>query len=146
MRYCPICKGAYPDAVTECPRDRVPLVDELPFQAVPADGTIWVEIANVGTEDEAELLRGFLENEGIPAQIENLKFHMEPVNFGTLGEIRVYVKAEDEARALDLLAQREIEYERLDDDDDTLVTDDGPAKIDETQPATTDETEPAKSK
>ena len=29
------------------------------------DGTTWVEIASVGTEDEANLLRGFLEAEGI---------------------------------------------------------------------------------
>jgi formate dehydrogenase assembly factor FdhD len=105
--------------------------DELPYQTVNAGDTVWVEIASSGSEDEAELLRGFLENEGIPAQIENVKFHMEPVNFGTMGDIRVYVRKEDEARAMELLRKREQEYEQLDDDDDTLVTDDGPAEIDE---------------
>ena len=99
---------------------------------VPAENTTWVEIASTGTEDEAKLLQGFLEAEGIPAQIENVKFNMEPINFGTMGDIRVYVNAEDEVRAQELLRERERAYDRLDDDDDTLVTDEGPAQIDET--------------
>ena len=98
---------------------------------VPAeDGATWVEIASAGTEDEANLIRGFLEAEGIRAQVENVKFSMEPVNFGTMGDIRVYVGAEDERRAQELLRERERQYERLDDDDETLVTDEGPALID----------------
>jgi hypothetical protein len=100
---------------------------------VPAEnGTTWVEIASSGTEDEAQLIKGFLEAEGIGAQIENVKFSMEPINFGTMGDIRVYVGSEDEARAQELLRSRNQEYERLDDDDETLVTDEGPADIDET--------------
>lgn len=93
------------------------------------DGTTWVEIASTGTEDEATLLRGFLEAEGIPAQIENVKFGMEPINFGTMGDIRVYVSSEDEARAQELLRSRNREYDKLDDDGETLVTDDGEATI-----------------
>ena len=97
---------------------------------VPAeDGTTWVEITSTGTADEANLIKGFLEAEGVPAQVETLKFSMEPVNFGMMGEIRVYVGAEDESRAQELLRGREQEYERLDDDEETLVTDDGPASI-----------------
>jgi hypothetical protein len=104
------------------------------------DGTTLIEIASVGTEDEANLLRGFLEAEGIPAQIEDLKFHMEPINFGTMGEIRIYVAADDEPRAMQLLREREREYETLiDDDDDTLVTDDGVAEIDENAQAESDD-------
>lgn len=95
------------------------------------DGTTWVEIASCGTEDEAQLLEGFLEAEGIDAQIENVKFNMEPINFGAMGDIRVYVGSDDEAKALELLKQRNLEYERLDDDDETLVTDEGPAIVDE---------------
>jgi hypothetical protein len=102
------------------------------------DGTTWVEIASTGTEDEARLLQGFLEAEGIPAQIENVKFNMEPINFGKMGEIRIYVDAVDEQRALELLRRREAEYERLDDDDDTLVTDEGVASIDENAQAEDD--------
>lgn len=107
---------------------------------VPAeDGTTWVEIASTGTEDEAQLLKGFLEAEGIPAQVESLKFDQAPINFGNMGDIRVYVASEDEARAQELLRKREQEYEGLDDDDETLVTDEGPAVIDETAPVEGDD-------
>src|SRR5512134_1261648 len=103
---------------------------------VPAeDGTTWVEITSTGSEDEAKLVQGFLEAEGIPAQIENVKFSMEPVTFGMMGEIRVYVGAEDEQRAQELLRSRERQAETLDDDEETLVTDEGPALIDETAQA-----------
>jgi len=111
---------------------------ELPYQSVKADdGTTWVEITSVGTDDEARLLQGFLEAEGIPAQIENVKFSMEPINFGTMGDIRIYVAAEDEQRAMQLLRERNAEYDKLDDDGETLVTDEGPADVDENS-----ETEP----
>jgi hypothetical protein len=103
------------------------------------DGTTWVEIASCGTEDEAQLLEGFLEAEGIDAQIENVKFNMEPINFGAMGDIRVYVGSDDEAKALDLLRQRNLEYERLDDDEETLVTDEGPAIVDENAGTETDD-------
>ncbi|HEV2721457.1 MAG TPA: DUF2007 domain-containing protein [Thermoanaerobaculia bacterium] len=131
MPYCPTCKTEYVEGKTECTDCGAQLVAELPFQAVPAEGTTWVEIASSGTPDEAKLMQGFLEAEGIPAQIENVRFNQEPVNFGAMGEIRIYVAAEDEQRALDLLEQREVEYDKLADDDDTIVTDEGVAEIDE---------------
>lgn len=131
MPYCPTCKHEYAAGTAECPNCKAKLVDELPFQAVPGEGTTWVEIASVGTADEANLIRGFLEAEGIPAEIENVKFNVEPVNFGMMGDIRIYVGAEDEQRALGLLRQREAEYDKLDDDADTIVTDEGVAEIDE---------------
>jgi putative signal transducing protein len=131
MPYCPKCKKAFAAGTKECPEHRAALVDELPFQAVPGDTTTWVEIASAGTEDEARLLQGFLDAEGIPAQVENVKFSMEPINFGKMGDIRIYVGAENEERAQQLLRERERQYEQLDDDEDTLVTDEGPAEIDE---------------
>lgn len=96
------------------------------------DGTTWIEIASTGTADEAALLCGFLDAAGIPAQSENVKFQMEPINFGTMGDIRVYVPSEHEARAQQLLRDREQQYERLNDDEETLITDEGPAVVDET--------------
>ncbi|MFL6247989.1 MAG: putative signal transducing protein [Thermoanaerobaculia bacterium] len=99
------------------------------------DGTTWVEIASTGTEDEAALLCGFLDAAGIPAQSENVKFKMEPINFGAMGEIRVYVPSEHEERAQQLLRERDREYEQLDDDEETLITDEGPAVVDESTEA-----------
>jgi len=119
--------------------------EELPYQTVESDGgTTWVEITSVGTDDEAKLLAGFLEAEGVPAQIENVKFSMEPINFGAMGDIRIYVSTTNEARAMELLRERQSEYEKLDDDEETLVTDEGPADIDENAETEPDgETEPA---
>lgn len=113
--------------------------DETVNTITAEDGTTLVEIASVGTEDEAKLLQGFLEAEGIPAQIEDVKFHMEPINFGAMGEIRVFVTADDEPRAQQLLRDRQREYEQLDDDEETLVTDEGVASIDEQAQAESDD-------
>lgn len=100
---------------------------------IPVEGgtTSWVEIASTGTEDEATLLSGFLVNSGIPAQIENVKFSAEPINFGTMGDIRVYVPSEHEQRAIELLRSRDRQAEQLVDDEETLVTDEGQAIVDE---------------
>lgn len=67
----------------------------------------WEIVETVGTDEEASLIAGFLEAEGIPATVESLLFHQEPVNFGTLGEVRVRVRKEDLKRALSLLEERE---------------------------------------
>ena len=103
------------------------------------DGTTWVEIASCGTADEAKLLAGFLDAEGIAAQVENVKFDEMPINFGAMGDIRVYVASDEETRALELLQKRDREYRQLDDDEETLVTDDGPALVDENAQAENDD-------
>jgi hypothetical protein len=117
-------------------------MSEIPddVNTVPTDGEeTWVEIASTGTEDEARLLEGFLEAQGIPAQVENVKFSMEPINFGTMGDIRIYVGSNDEAQALELLRSRERESTKLDDDGETVVTDDGAATIDDNAQAVNDD-------
>ncbi len=107
---------------------------------VPAeDGGTWVEIASTGSEDEATLLSGFLEAEGISAQVEDVKFKEAPINFGTMGDIRVYVRSEDEQRVQELLRSRNTQAEQLNDDEETLVTDDGPTLIDENAQAESDD-------
>jgi hypothetical protein len=112
--------------------EKKPPVPDQSYQTVLGeDGTTWVEIASSGTADEASIIKGFLEAEGIPAQIENVKFSMEPINFGTMGDIRIYVSSEDEARAQQLMRQRNADFDRLEDDADTVVTDEGTAEITE---------------
>lgn len=130
MAYCPTCKQSFASDVTSCPTDRIDLVTELPYQTIEGDGRTWVEIASTGGSDEATVLQGFLANEGLDCQIESLRFSMEPINFGTMGEVRVYVPAEQEQKALDLLRSREAQYDQLA-DDDSVVTDEGVARIDE---------------
>lgn len=103
------------------------------------DGTTWVEIASTGNEDEATLLKGFLDAQGIAAQVENVKFTMEPINFGTLGDIRIYVESANEEKALEILRSRELQSQQLDDDGSMVMTDDGPAEIDENARAENDD-------
>ena len=96
------------------------------------DGRTWVEITTAPNSDEAQLIQGFLEAEGVDAQIEHAEANILPATFGKLGDVRVYVPAKDEKRALDaavVVVQRE--WEKLKDDDETLVTDDGVAAVDE---------------
>jgi hypothetical protein len=130
MRYCPTCKQAFGSDVKECPKHRTPLVDELPFQTIEGDDRTWVEITTASTIDEARIIQGFLEAEGLDCQIESLKFSMEPINFGSMGEIRVYVPADQEEKANALLQSRERQYDRIG-DEESVVTDEGVATIDE---------------
>jgi agmatine/peptidylarginine deiminase len=97
-------------------------------QTIEGPNSTWVEIATTPTEEEARLLQGFLEAEGIPCQVESLRFDQAPVNFGKLGEIRIYVSAENEEAAQQLLASRDAQYENLP-TDESVVTDEGPATI-----------------
>ena len=70
----------------------------------------WESVRVVGTEEEAALLAGFLEESDIPCEVESLLFHQEPVNFGRLGEVRVKVPAERLAEAEALLAERDAAF------------------------------------
>ena len=112
------------------------MADESPVRTIQTeDGTTLVEIASASNSDEAELICGFLENEGIAAHVEHADARsILPTNLGQLGDVRVFVAQEDEQRALALLKQREDEYEQLDDEGETVVTDEGPAEIDENAP------------
>jgi len=100
-------------------------------QRVEGDNVTWIEIASCGSIDEANILRGFLEAEGLAAQIENVQADILPANFGKLGDIRVYVASQDEAKAQELMQQRSRDYDKLDDDGENLVTDDGAADIED---------------
>lgn len=63
----------------------------------------WEIVETFGTEEEAAVVAGFLEAEGIPTAIESQLFHQEPVSFGMLGQVHVRVRAEDLAQARELL-------------------------------------------
>jgi hypothetical protein len=67
----------------------------------------WVIVRTVGTDEEAELIAGYLRSCEVPAEVESLLFHQEPVTFGRLGEVRVRVPAERRAEAERLLAERD---------------------------------------
>jgi hypothetical protein len=108
------------------------MAEDSPYQTIQSeDGTTWVEITTAPNSDEAQLIQGFLEAEGIDAHIEHAEANILPTTFGKLGDVRVYVPVDDEKRALELIRDRQREWEKLGDDDETLVTDDGVADVDE---------------
>ncbi len=71
------------------------------------DDSPWVVVCTVGTDEEAAVIEGFLRAQDVPAQVESLLFHQEPVTFGRLGEVRVRVPADRAGEAERLLAERE---------------------------------------
>lgn len=67
----------------------------------------WEIVETVGTEEEASLVAGYLETEGIRSQVESLLFHQEPATFGKLSEVRILVHSDDLERARQLIEARE---------------------------------------
>lgn len=53
----------------------------------------WAQVYQTGDEIEAQLIRGNLESEGIPAQVFSQKDHAFSVGFGDLSPVRVLVPA-----------------------------------------------------
>ena len=67
-----------------------------------------LEIAcTVLQEENAYILRGFLENEGIPCQLENVAFHAEPIPVAGLTKVRLWTKKSDAEKARQLIAAHE---------------------------------------
>lgn len=69
---------------------------------------LWEVVSTVGTDEEANIVAGYLRANEVSAQVESLRFHQEPVNFGGLGEVRVRVPMEQREEALRLLSDREV--------------------------------------
>jgi Putative prokaryotic signal transducing protein len=78
----------------------------------------WETAKIVGTEEEAALVAGFLNNNGIEAQVESLHASEFPTDFGHLGEVHVMVHTEQLAEAQQLLAESDAAAEADDEDED----------------------------
>lgn len=76
----------------------------------------WTQLMEFSSEVEAEIVHGALENAGIPCEIENLKFHAEPVNFGPMSRVKVHVPADRLEEARKVL--EDLEAEAPEDTDD----------------------------
>lgn len=60
-------------------------------EAEPGGDSAWVRLAELSSEAEAQLIQGYLESAGVPCQIESLAFRAEPVTFGPLARVRLWV-------------------------------------------------------
>jgi hypothetical protein len=63
----------------------------------------WGTVKVVESNEEAILVAGYLNSNGIPAEVESLHVEELPVNLGGLGEVRVRVPADRLAEAQALL-------------------------------------------
>lgn len=67
----------------------------------------WEIVKIVGTEEEANIVVGFLEESGIEAEAESLAASEFPIDFGELAQVRIRVPAGQAEEAMTLLNQRE---------------------------------------
>ncbi len=73
----------------------------------PGNAEEWGTAKVVETNEEAVLIAGFLQSNGIPAEVESLHASELPVDVGALGEVRVRVPREHLDEALAVLALQE---------------------------------------
>ena len=66
-----------------------------------------VILCTVLNEAKAHIMRGFLESEGIPCQLENISFHAEPAPVADLMKVRLWTLKEDAEQARILLQELE---------------------------------------
>lgn len=67
----------------------------------------WVIVKVVGSEEEASVVLGFLENCGIDAEVESLYASEFPTEVGDLSEVRIRVPSHRAEEAKALLNSRE---------------------------------------
>lgn len=103
MAFCPKCKGEFREGIALCKECNVALVESLENEE---DEIEELDVAcNVIEEENAYIIRGFLESEGIPCQIENVTFHAAPG--GALTKVRLWTKKEDLEKARRLIDEHE---------------------------------------
>ncbi len=76
------------------------------------DSQDWVEVTAVGDDEEAEIIAGLLESEGIPCEIEGSPASPWPENLGAMGTSRVMVPPDRLKEARALIAEREKDAQR----------------------------------
>ena len=103
MLICPECEEKYSDTITTCLDCHVDLVTSL-NEAKFFELSIVCTILN---EYNAYIIKGFLENENIPCQLENVSFHAGPAPVADLMKVRLWSKKQDVKRARKLLAELE---------------------------------------
>jgi hypothetical protein len=74
------------------------------------DEEAWVEVAGVGRDEEALLIAGLLQSEGIPAEVEGPSVTPFPEDLGAFGVSRVMVPPDRAVEAREILARRAREF------------------------------------
>lgn len=78
-----------------------------------AEAIQWAVAIENSVEEEAYLIKGFLENNGISCVLETVKFHEMPVNFGQMSKLRLMVPQDRLSEAQALIQGRKSQVECL---------------------------------
>jgi hypothetical protein len=103
MIFCPECEKEFSDTTPTCHNCNVELVSSLKEDEFPELAVI----CTILNEATAYIIRGFLENENIPCQLENMSFHAGPAPVADLMKVRLWARKEDVERARKLLDERQ---------------------------------------
>jgi hypothetical protein len=90
----------------------------------------WTAVEGAANPSEAALIAGFLQNQDIPARVVDRSFHQTPTTDDDLSPIAVAVPSARLLEAQQALAKREKEFASEPEGSDSVITDDGPARID----------------
>ena len=103
MMFCPECEEEFSYTTLTCCDCNVALVSSLKEEELPELAVI----CTILNETTAYIIRGFLENENIPCQLENISFHAGPAPVADLMKVRLWAREEDVGRARKLLEERQ---------------------------------------
>jgi len=129
MKHCPKCHAEYEDRVRVCADCRIGLAPGTAPDE-PENGG-WSVVTTLGSDEEATLLAGFLEGNGIEVTVESISSHAIAETVGELANIRILVPAGKKNAARKLLDDRQSEFEKAGDDDEAVMTDEGVAHLDD---------------
>jgi hypothetical protein len=90
------------------------------------DTASWVYLGRIGGNFSADILKGLFEAQGIQVEMyqEAAGKSVFPVTFGMLGEVDIYVKADDLEMAKEILAEIQMDYITPEDEDAEAEEDD----------------------
>lgn len=111
MPFCPTCRSEYEAGIERCPDCKVELVEKLPPEDAGAEPTAKiVEVYVAAGDEEAVIIRGLLESEGIMSSLSSdIPHTVVPLNVDGLGAVRIAVAEEDAGRAREIIAAHQEE-------------------------------------
>ena len=107
MPFCPTCKSEYEAGIERCSDCNELLVDQMPPENPDADPeATLVEVYQAGGDQEALVVKGLLESEGIwCAMGSDVPHSVIPLNVDGLGAVRIMVSERDVERAKQLISE-----------------------------------------